>query len=171
MKITNKGEYGLRLAIRLARNYNMGELLTTHQLARIERLPEDYVQKLLWGLLQAGLVESHRGPKGGFVLARPPSEITARQIIWALEGGIFEVACVRFAEGEHRCLYLDLKDCGLRALWVNIFRRVNELLSEATLEVLLQEESRVKERLELLSANKPKLASFATAGVDQIGAS
>ena len=147
MKITNKGEYGLRLMIRLARNYEMDRPMTTHGLAETEHLPEDYVQKLLWQLLRAGLIQSHRGPKGGFTLARSPKEITARQIVWELEGGIFEVACVRFAEGDQRCVYLDLRNCGLRALWVTIYRRVNDVLNEATLELLIQEEDRVKERL------------------------
>ena len=151
MKITNKGEYGLRLMIRLARNYELGRPMTTHELAEIERLPEDYVQKLLWQLLRAGFIGSHRGPGGGFTLARSPREITARQIVRELEGGIFEVACVRFVEGDQRCIYLDLGDCGLRALWVHIYHKVNELLNEATLELLIQEEDRVKERL----AQKP----------------
>ena len=147
MKITNKGEYGLRLMIRLARNYEMDRPMTTHELAEMEHLPEDYVQKLLWQLLRSGLIQSHRGPRGGFTLAKSPKEITARQIIWELEGGTFEVACVRFMEGEERCMYLDLHNCGLRALWVNIYRRVNEVLNEATLELLIQEEDLVKERL------------------------
>ena len=160
MKITNKGEYGLRLMIRLARNYEMGEPITTHELAEIEHLPEDYVQKLLWQLLRAGMIQSHRGPKGGFALAKPPKEITARQVIWELEGGIFEVACVRFTEGDQRCMYLDLRNCGLRALWVNIYRKVSDLLSEATLELLLQEEDRVKERLAFLSEKKSPQNGF-----------
>jgi len=154
MRITNKGEYGLRIAMCLARNYHPGELTTTHAIAEAEHLPEEYVQKLLWHLLQAGVIESRRGAKGGFVLAKPPREITARQIVWALEGGIFEVACLRFMKGEKRCMYLDLHDCGLRALWVNIYKKVNELLTEANLELLIQEEDRVKERLAAISGRR-----------------
>ena len=154
MRITNKGEYGLRIAMRLARNYHNGEPTTTHEIAQIEHLPEEYVQKLLWELLRAGIVESRRGAKGGFVLAKPPREITARQIVWTLEGGIFEVACLRFMEGEKRCMYLDLHDCGLRGLWVNIYKKVNELLSEANLELLIQEEDRVKERLKIVAGRR-----------------
>lgn len=154
MRITNKGEYGLRLAIRLARNYVTGEAMTTHDIATKERLPEEYVQKLLWELLRAGIIESRRGVKGGFLLARPPQEITARQIIWALEGGSFEVACLRFMDGENRCMYLDLHDCGLRGLWVNIYKKVDELLQEATLALLIQEEDRVKERLWAVAGRK-----------------
>ena len=154
MRITNKGEYGLRIAMRLARNYPTGELTTTHEIAEVEHLPEEYIQKLLWHLLQAGVIESRRGAKGGFILARPPREITARQIVWALEGGIFEVACLRFMEGEKRCMYLDLHDCGLRALWVTIYKKVNELLTEANLELLIQEEDRVKERLASVSRRR-----------------
>ena len=154
MRITNKGEYGLRIAMRLARNYQTGAPMTTHDIAKTERLPEEYVQKLLWQLLRAGVIESRRGAKGGFILARPPREINARQIVSALEGGIFEVACLRFMEGEKRCMYLDLHDCGLRGLWVNVYKRVNELLTEADLELLIQEEDRVKERLRAVSTRR-----------------
>jgi len=154
MRITNKGEYGLRIAMRLARHYQSEGPMTTHQIAQTERLPEDYVQKLLWELLQAKLIESRRGAKGGFVLAKPPAQITARQIIWALEGNIFEIACIRFMEGEKRCMYLDLHDCGLRALWVNIYKKVNELLTEATLELLIQKEDKVKEQLSRVSGRR-----------------
>ena len=154
MRITNKGEYGLRIAMRLARHYENGYPMTTHEIAHIEHLPEEFVQKLLWELLRAGLIESRRGAKGGFVLAKPPRDITARQIVWTLEGGVFEVACVRFMEGEKRCMYLDLHDCGLRALWVNIYKKVNELLTEANLELLIQEEDKVKERLATVAGRK-----------------
>ncbi len=147
MRMTNKGEYGLRLMIRLARNYEKGEPMTTHEVAQGERLPEEYVQKLLWQLIQAGMIVSRRGPKGGFMLARSPRQITARDIIRALEGGSFEVACLRFMDGENRCMYLDLHNCGLRGLWVNIYKRVDELLQEANLELLIQEEDEVKKRL------------------------
>ncbi len=154
MRITNKGEYGLRIAMRLARHYATGVPITTHEVAQIERLPEEYVQKLLWKLLRAGVIESRRGAKGGFLLAKPPREITARQIVWALEGGIFEVACLRFMEGEKRCMYLDLHDCGLRGLWVNVYKKINELLTEADLELLIQEEDKVKERLAALTRRR-----------------
>jgi len=147
MRITNKGEYGLRLAIRLARNYETGEPMTTHELATVEKLPEEYIQKLLWQLLQTGIIESRRGTKGGFLLSKSPEKITAREIVHVLEGGSFEVACVRFMDGENRCMYLDLHNCGLRGLWVNIYKKVDELLTEATLELLVQEEDRVKEKL------------------------
>ena len=154
MRITNKGEYGLRVAMRLARNYHTGTSMTTREIAEAEHLSEEYVQKLLWELLHAGIIESRRGAKGGFVLTKPPRETTARQIVWALEGGIFEVACLRFMEGEKRCMYLDLHDCGLRALWVSIYKKVNELLTEANLELLIQKEDKVKERLASFSRRR-----------------
>ncbi|MFH1858307.1 MAG: Rrf2 family transcriptional regulator [Candidatus Omnitrophota bacterium] len=162
MRITNKGEYGLRLAIRLARNYPAGEPMTTHEIAEAEHLPEEYVQKLLWELLRAGVIESRRGAKGGFRLAKSPQKITAYQIVLALEGESFEVACRRFTEGESKCIYSDPHACGLRELWFKLYKTVNELLKEANLGLLIREENEVREHLRKI-ANRGRSSSRSAA--------
>lgn len=72
MRITAKEEYGLRCILQLA-SAPPREPLSAAEIARREGLSCPYVEKLLWTLKKAGFIKSHRGVKGGYVLARPPS--------------------------------------------------------------------------------------------------
>jgi Rrf2 family iron-sulfur cluster assembly transcriptional regulator len=73
MKISAQEEYGLRCLLQLARAETMGETLTLSQLAQLEGISSANAGKLMWILSKAGLVQSTRGIKGGYALARPAS--------------------------------------------------------------------------------------------------
>jgi Rrf2 family protein len=64
------------------------------RVAETQSLPESYLAKLFQDLSRSGLVVSHRGAKGGFVLARDPDNITLRQVIEAVEGPIALSLCL-----------------------------------------------------------------------------
>lgn len=82
MIISQTAEYGLRAAVLLAR---AGGALTTPQLAEASKIPAHYLAKVLQDLRRAALVSSQRGVGGGFVLGRPPSEITVLEVVNALD--------------------------------------------------------------------------------------
>ena len=86
MKISAQEEYGLRCLLQLARAELMGASLTLPQLARLEGISTANAGKLMWILSKAGLVQSTRGIKGGYLLSRPASEIRLNQVIRVLEG-------------------------------------------------------------------------------------
>jgi len=115
--------------------------VSAQEIAEHEHLPRYYVEKLLQMLRRTGLIKSVRGIKGGYTLARPPVEITVRDVVFSLEKQFFEVACPSFTEGKVQCLHIDL--CGLRPVWMKLYEKMNEILQEANLQVLLQEESQV----------------------------
>ncbi len=99
-------DYGLVLMTCLARG--RGETLrTARDLARESRLPVSTVSKLLKQLLQSGLLTSHRGTKGGYVLARAPRQISVVEIISAIEGPMALTECSTDVTGlcslERRC--------------------------------------------------------------------
>jgi FeS assembly SUF system regulator len=99
-------DYGLVLMTCMARG--TGESLrTARDLARESRLPVSTVSKLLKQLLQSGLLTSHRGTKGGYVLARPPGQISVVEIISAIEGPMALTECSTDVTGlcniERRC--------------------------------------------------------------------
>ncbi|MBZ5502419.1 MAG: SUF system Fe-S cluster assembly regulator [Acidobacteriia bacterium] len=99
-------DYGLVLMTCLARG--RGESLrTARDLARESRLPISTVSKLLKQLLQSGLLTSHRGTKGGYVLARAPRQISVVEIIAAIEGPMALTECSTDVTGmcsiERRC--------------------------------------------------------------------
>jgi len=71
MKISTRGEYGIRAMMELAQRYGEGYVQSS-TIAEVRDVPENYLYQLLITLRKAGLIRSRRGPKGGHMLARPP---------------------------------------------------------------------------------------------------
>ncbi len=92
MRITTWAEYGLIVAIHLARRANEGAI-PARTIAHREHLPADYVEQILLKLRRAGLVSSVRGAKGGYSLSGPPEGTTIRDVVEAAEDHTFEVNC------------------------------------------------------------------------------
>lgn len=139
MRITTQGEYGLRCIRALAESRLP---LSIKEVSAYEKLPKPYVEQLFLKLRRAGLIRSLRGPRGGYVLAKPPSRVKANEIIKALEGETFEVVCER---RKGRCAHTE--ECSLRPLWKALKKRVDHLLENATLEMLHGSEASVMRRL------------------------
>lgn len=86
MKISVKIDYACRVMAELARLHGSGELAQIEHLARVEDVPATFLAQILGKLRTAGLITSRRGNLGGYVLARPPEEITLFDIMMAAEG-------------------------------------------------------------------------------------
>jgi Rrf2 family cysteine metabolism transcriptional repressor len=89
MKITVKLDYTCRILCELARTYSSGEPARLEHLATVEEVPANFLAQILGELKSGRLVVSKRGVQGGFLLARPPAEITLLDIIEAVEGELF----------------------------------------------------------------------------------
>lgn len=124
MKISTKGRYGLTIMMELANNYGEGPT-SLKSIAEMHNLSEHYLEQLVSPLRNAGLVKSIRGAYGGYVLPKPPKEITAGDIIRVLEGPI---SPVEFEEEE---------DPAKRHLWLRIRDSISEVLDSTTLEDLI----------------------------------
>src|SRR6266849_10494955 len=112
--VSTRGEYGMRLMVDLARNYGNGST-SLHAVAEREQLPEAYLEQLVAVLRRAGLVNGKRGAGGGYTLAREPAQITAGDVVRALEGPIEPQICT--AEGDPIVNCVREQDCGTRAIW------------------------------------------------------
>lgn len=86
-QITREGEYAFRAVLYLA-SRPVGQLSRVSEVAQAAEIPSSYLSKIMRRLCAAGLVKSRRGPKGGFVLARPAEGITLREAIEAVEGPV-----------------------------------------------------------------------------------
>jgi FeS assembly SUF system regulator len=127
--------------IRISRLTDYGIVLMTHMAAHPERvhnatemaaeahLPVPTVSKLLGLLAKEGLLESHRGVKGGFGLARQANQITVGSIIKALEGPIAITTCTTDSPGE--CEHESL--CPVRGHWYLINLAIRQALDSITL--------------------------------------
>lgn len=141
MKVTSQEEYGLRCMMQLAVS-SPSRPLTIHEIADREGLSPAYVGKLMNVLRDAGLVDSVRGRSGGYLMARPPAQISLLQILAPLGGNIFEEHhCEKFPGDGDTCVHTG--DCSIRSLWGSLQGLVNRVLSRTTLADLLHTEQQV----------------------------
>lgn len=101
MRLTQGADYGIRAMVYLARR-PLGSVSLVQEIAGAQEIPPNYLAKICQELARSGLVQSHRGAKGGFSLARPAAEITLRQAIEAIEGPIALSDCLNASRGCDR---------------------------------------------------------------------
>ena len=89
MKLSVKLDYACRALARMASRYSTGELSRIEELAEVEEIPANYLVQILGDLRNGGLIESRRGKQGGYLLARPPEEISLREVIALVQGDVF----------------------------------------------------------------------------------
>jgi len=131
----------LRAMVELAVHYGDGAL-QLREVARRQDISEKYLEHLFRFLRMSGLVRSVRGASGGYVLARPPGEITILEVVEALEGVLDPVECV---SNQGICVREDV--CVARDVWVGVKEVLYRYLSSITLEGLAEREiSRRRER-------------------------
>ena len=141
MKISAQEEYGLRCLVQLARAETQGESLTLGQIAEREGLSVANAGKLLWILGKAGIVQSTRGTKGGYSLARPASEIRLNEVIRVLDTDTVDAFCKTHAGVMDVCVHTS--DCGIRPVIVGLHEAVQNALAEITLAQLVGTEAKV----------------------------
>jgi Rrf2 family protein len=146
VRITTWGEYGLICSLHLARHRDEGPI-PGRDLAARERLPADYVEQILLRLRRAGIVESRRGARGGYVLARAPDRISVRDVIAASELTTFDLHCVSHPIGDDRCSAAH--SCSIRPVWLLLQKKIDDVLEGVHLDDLLPEETEVRERVGL----------------------
>ena len=146
MRITKLAEYGVICALHLARRLPDGPV-TGRDIAARERLPVDYVEQILLRLRRAGLVQSTRGARGGYALARSAEEISVRDVITASELTTFDLHCVTHPVEEERCSASHA--CSIRPVWMLLQRKIDDVLESVRLSDLLHEESEVRARVGL----------------------
>jgi len=144
MRVTTWTEYSLIISLHLARRGGE-QPVAARDISESERLPGDYVEQILLRLRRAGLVESVRGARGGYTLARSPEQISVHDVMAACDHQIFEVNCETHPVANARCA--PGGQCSIRPVWFALRDRVDELLKGVSLADLLQDESRVQELL------------------------
>jgi Rrf2 family protein len=146
MRITTWAEYGVILALHLAKRTEKGPV-TGREIAALEKLPADYVEQILLRLRRAGVITSTRGARGGYMLARPPEEISIRSVIHASELETFDLHCLSHPVEEDRCAASH--NCSIRPVWVLLQTKIDDVLEGVCLADLLQDEPAVRERVGL----------------------
>jgi Rrf2 family protein len=136
MKLSTKSTYGLRAMLNVAVS-NGDEAVSSADIAKREGISIAYLEQLLNKLRRNGLIESIRGPKGGYVLSKSASEITVADIVRTLEGSIYPVDCATRGTDGDSCK--KGKSCVPKLVWHKLAKAINDCLESVTLEDLCDE--------------------------------
>jgi FeS assembly SUF system regulator len=133
IRMTKQADYGFVLLSRLAApDGEVDRVANAPELAGETRLPLPMVSKILKLLARGGVVRSHRGVKGGYSLARPAAEISAADIVRALEGPVALTVCIEGSPGE-----CELEPfCQVRGHWQQINVAIEQALARISLAEL-----------------------------------
>lgn len=129
VKISTKGRYGLRALVELTACGN-GQAVPLLRLTEKQKLSQNYLEQVFQTLRKAGIVVSIKGMKGGYFLARPPEEITVREVLESLEGKFSIID--RDTAKKPDALQTVIEE----SVWNEIDSKVNIVLENMTLEQL-----------------------------------
>ncbi|HEY1688642.1 MAG TPA: Rrf2 family transcriptional regulator [Solirubrobacteraceae bacterium] len=149
MMFSTKAEYGVRVMVELARRASdqadgggMGAdpVIPLAEIAEHDGMPLAYLEHLVARLRKAGLLDSKRGSRGGYMLSRPADQITMAEVVEALEGSIAPIECIsQDADGTITCSRESDAShiCPTKLLWTKVRLSIVRTLLETTLADLL----------------------------------
>jgi Rrf2 family protein len=159
MRITKWGECGILCSLHLAKRYGQGTTGAV-EVAESRGLDLQYTQQILHRLRKGGLIESERGPRGGYKLTRPPEQITLKDILYAVEGDTFQIICDYapiHPEPSSSSSCSTKESCGLHEVWQDLRTAIDKLLEQRTLADLLRTDSSSTAPLVQLPSSQAKI--------------
>ncbi|MHC4212954.1 MAG: RrF2 family transcriptional regulator [Planctomycetota bacterium] len=131
MKLSTRTRYGLRAVLEVAISSDKGPI-QTKIVSQRQQISVKYLEQLMATLKSGGLIRGIRGSKGGYVLAKPPSQIKLSDVFNVLEGPVKTVECV---ENENYCA--KTAECVARQVWAEVEGAMNGVLQSMTLQDLV----------------------------------
>lgn len=133
MRMSTKAQYAVRAMVSL-NLHSDGSPVTIRDIATREDISPTYLEQLFVKLRRGKIVESVRGPGGGYVLARPAVQIRVDEIIDSVEETLVPVSCM---DEQGRCVCPD--HCVTHSVWQGLGERIRQFLASITLEDLTRE--------------------------------
>ncbi|MFJ5486411.1 RrF2 family transcriptional regulator [Hansschlegelia beijingensis] len=133
--LTKKAKYGLKAMVDLAR-LEAGRSSFVADVAERNGIPKKFLDAILGELRNAGLLTSKKGKAGGYMLSKPPQQITVGSIVRALDGPLAPIACAS------RSAYVpcddcrDVKTCQVRLLMIEVRNSISDVLDKQSLAEL-----------------------------------
>jgi Rrf2 family protein len=132
MKISTKGRYALRMMLDIAQ-HNTGEPVSIRDVSERQEISVKYLEQIVSALVRAGYLRSIRGPQGGYLLAKRPSEYTVGDILRVTEGNLQPVDCL--VDDENQCSRANI--CVTLRLWRELDEAIKGVVDKYTLEDLV----------------------------------
>ena len=133
MRISAKGDYAAKAVLHLSLRYP--DVVTIHEVAERHRIPMKYLEHILLALKKAGILESRRGVRGGYTLARRPEKISIGEVLRTVDGKFSQSSCI---EVDLRAHYTcpESNSCGLKQVWQEVQGAVEKILFETSFDDL-----------------------------------
>ena len=148
MRLTTKGRFAVTAMIDLALHHGNGPV-TLAGISERQKISLSYLEQLFGKLRRRSLVESVRGPGGGYLVARALGEISVSEIIEAVDEPIDATQC----GGLENCR--DDQRCMTHELWANLNRRIQDYLAGVTLESLVEEQTSKRGAANVVHDHRP----------------
>jgi Rrf2 family protein len=151
MRLSKRGEYGLRAMIALAepvKKDNSPAMLQIKEISEREQISPKFLEQILLTLKNAGLLHSKMGVGGGYYLARAANEITLGQIFRILDGPVAPIKCVSQMAYEP-CGCPDEETCGLRLAMSDVRNAIADILDNTSLADITKRQSAIRKKLVL----------------------
>jgi len=128
MRVSKKAQYGLRAMVYLAKHSSKNRVCPIKEISEKEKIPFDFLEKIISELEETGLVEAKKGVQGGYFLTKEPKKITAGEIVRALESTV-PVSCAG-------CQMARV--CSAKNLWQEVKNSLDSTLDLTTLADLIK---------------------------------
>ena len=138
--LTRKTKYGLKAMLALAREHGSGPVLIA-DLSEQDRIPKKFLEGILLELKHRGLVQSRKGPGGGYLLGRPPDRISVGEVIRVLDGPLALVSCVSQTAYASCQECVTERDCAVRRVFQQVRDETARILDGTTLAAAATSES------------------------------
>ena len=155
MRLTTKGRFAVTAMIDLAMRDGNGPV-TLAEISERQKISLSYLEQLFGKLRRKALVDSVRGPGGGYCLARSLEEITVADIIRAVDEPIDATQCggMENCHDEHRCMTHEL--------WTSLNEKIYDYLSSVTLAKLMESQKKKAHKdMNVLRDRRPEVKAVA----------
>lgn len=149
MKVAKKTEYGLRAMVCLALMGGQKEAIALPIIAQSEQIPEQFLDQIFSKLRRAGFVKSLRGVNGGYLLSRPPEDISIGELVRVLEGSLSPIGCVTEEDADPGEFCGRFVVCHTRNVWLRVMNAVTHALDSLTLAEVMKDEVPVNQVMEM----------------------
>ena len=135
MKVSTRGEYGVRAMVALAKHVG-DRPVSIGVISKESAVPYAYLEQLIVPLRRAGLVDSKRGAHGGYTLSRPADQIRVGEVYRVMEGPVAPMDCVSENEADRTCPLIP--GCQTRPVWVKVRDSIIDAIDSITLADLIE---------------------------------
>jgi len=129
IRISTKSRYGLRAVIDIA--LHDGKPVALAEVSKRQHISAKYLSKIMLELEKQGIVNSFRGPKGGYKLAHKPEDITMKMLLAPVSSVELSVPCM--GENPDDCPLVDIANCQAKTVWRGMEKKLNQFLESVSI--------------------------------------